>query len=265
MKRILPLIATLLFSACSIDVDYHMPAARFSIPETTGGTLKDLKVKGKAQINTGSSHKITLGEVYSFLVFNISPNVSTGASLDKTWAFGAKADLSLLESLDIFYRAVYDSPDLVGLKLQLIGKPATAKEEGFKLAISGAWGSSEKDEGTLTLNGNGNPDRTYNATIDIDVWDVSLLAGYRFNKSGLFYLNGFYSYYDTDGELTSNTFSPEKVGGASRSYGGLLGLHLTTANGAAFFNIEAGATHARWEDQLDTTSFTSGGSLGFYF
>lgn len=242
-----------------------MPAARFSIPETTGGTLKDLKVKGKAQLNAGSSHKITLGEVYSFLVFNFSPTVNTGESLDRTWAFGAKADLSLLERLDVFYRAVYDSPDLVGLKFQFIGEPSSKKSEGFKMALSSAWGASEKDEGTLTLNGNGNPDRQYNATIEVTVWDLSLNTGYRYSDRGLVYLNTFYAYYETEGELTSNTFSPEKVAGTSRSYGALLGLHLNTANQRAFFNIEAGATHARWEKSLDTTSFTSGATIGFNF
>ena len=265
MNKILLLLGTILITSCSIDVDYHMPAARFSTPETTGGSLVGLKIKGDAQVNFGTSNKITLGEVYSIVVFNLDPTVSTGTSIDRSYAFGAKAALSLLEKLDIYYRAVHDSPDLVGLKFQVFGASEAEAKEGFKMALAAGHGASDKSEGTLAVSNNGSSKRDYSASIKVKAWDVALINGYRTSKSSLYYLNTFYSAYKTHGKLTSVSFGTENVKGTSRSYGGLLGFKFSTENERAYFLLELGATHARWEKQLDTTGFTSGAGIGLKF
>ena len=133
------------------------------------------------------------------------------------------------------------------------------------MAITSAWGGSDKSEGTLNVDQNGSNPRTYNANIKVTVWDVSLITGYRFHKQGLVYLTGFYGYYDTEGELTSNSFATEKVRGKSRSYGGLLGLSFTTDNERAFVGLEAGVTEAKWESHLDTMNMSGGLNMGFTF
>lgn len=265
MKKILFLLGTILISSCSIDVDYHMPAARFSTPETTGGTIDGLKIKGDAQLNIGSSNKITLGEVYSIVVFNLDPTVSTGTSIDRSFALGAKASLSLLQKLDIYYRAVHDSPDLLGLKFQLFGASEAESKEGFKMAIAAGYGASDKSEGTLSVSNNGSSNRDYSASIKVKAWDVNFINGYRTSKSSLYYLNTFYSTYKTEGLLSSTTFANVNVRGTSRSYGGLLGFKYSTENDRAYLLLEVGATHARWEKQLDTTGLTTGGALGIKF
>lgn len=265
MKKIIILLGTLLITSCSIDVDYHMPAARFSTPETTGGSLVGLKIKGDVLVNLGNSNKITLGEVYSIVVFNIDPTVSTGASINRSFALGAKANLSLLEKLDVYYRAVHDSPDLVGLKFQIFGASETEAKEGFKMAIASGYGASDKSEGTLAVSNNGSTKRDYAASIKVVAWDLNFINGYRTSKSSLYYLNTFYSTYKTEGQLSSSSFATENVRGTSRSYGGLLGFKYSTENDRAYLLIELGATHARWEKQLDTTGLTTGAAIGLRF
>ncbi|MBK25587.1 MAG: hypothetical protein CME70_16440 [Halobacteriovorax sp.] len=265
MKKILILLGTIFITSCSIDVDYHMPAARFATPETSGGSFVDMKLKGNAQLTVGTSQKITLGEVYSIAVFNIDPSVNTNASIDRSFAFGANAHLSLIERMDLYYRAVHDSPDMLGLKFQFIGDPEAASTEGVKMAIAAGYGSSDKSEGTLTVSNNGASQRDYSASIEVDAWDLNLISGYRTSKTALFYLNTFYSTYKTEGKLTSISFGTENVKGTSRSYGALFGMKYSTANERAYFLLELGATHARWEKQLDTTGFTSGLGLGIKF
>ncbi|MFT6068974.1 MAG: hypothetical protein ACJAT2_002219 [Bacteriovoracaceae bacterium] len=264
-KNIILIIGTILISSCSIDVDYHMPAARFSTPETTGGSFVDLKIKGEAQINVGSSNKITLGEVYSIVVFNIDPTVSTQASLDRSFSFGGLAHLSLVERLDLYYRAVHDSPDLIGLKFQFIGAPEAKSEEGLKMALAMGFGSSDQSEGTLNVSNNGSNPRSYSASIEVEAYDLNLITGYRTSKSSLYYLNTYYAAYKSEGKLSSTTFGTENVRGTSRSYGGLFGFKYSTKNDRAYLLLEVGATHARWEKQLDNTSFTSGAAFGVRF
>lgn len=242
-----------------------MPAARFSTPETTGGTLVDLKLKGNAQLTVGTSQKVTLGEVYSIVVFNIDPTVSTQASIDRSFAFGANANLSLIERMDIYYRAVHDSPDMLGLKFQFIGAPEAKSEEGIKMAVAMGYGASEKSEGNLTVSNNGASARDYSASIEVDAWDLNLISGYRTSKRSLYYLNTFYSTYKTEGKLTSTTFGVENVRGTSRSYGALFGMKYSTSNDRAYFLLELGATHARWEKKIDTTGLTSGLGIGLKF
>lgn len=242
-----------------------MPAARFATPETTGGSFVDLKLKGNAQLTVGTSQKITLGEVYSIVVFDLDPTVSTQASIDRSFAFGANAHLSLIERIDLYYRAVHDSPDMLGLKFQFVGAPEAKSEEGLKMALAMGYGASEKSEGTLTVSNNGASSRDYTASIEVDAWDINLITGYRTAKSSLFYLNTFYSTYKSEGKLTSVSFGTENVRGTSRSYGGLLGMKYSTKNDRAYFLLELGATHARWEKSIDTTGLTSGLGIGLKF
>ena len=100
-----------------------MPAARFATPETSGASLIEGEVRAEIQNSIGTSHKITLGEVYSLTVFKIDPTVTTGAKIERSFALGANAQFGLFKRLDVYYRLVHDSPDIAGLKFQFWGAP----------------------------------------------------------------------------------------------------------------------------------------------
>ena len=133
------------------------------------------------------------------------------------------------------------------------------------MAIAAGYGSSDKSEGTLSVSNNGATERQYSATIAIDAWDVNLISGYRTSKSSLYYLNTYYSTYKSEGKLISELYPSQNARGTSRSYGALLGMRYTFPVELLFIQGEVGATHARWEKNLDTTSFTTGVSGGVQF
>ena len=95
---------------------------------------------------------------------------------------------------------------LLVLSTSLLVTQDLREKRGWKVAITSAFGTSEKDEGTVTVDNNGSNARTYSAKLDSTLYEASLLIGNRLSPSFIVYLSSSYAYYDVKSNLSSSDF-----------------------------------------------------------
>lgn len=241
-------------TSCALDIDYHMPANRFDSPEVSGHFLG-----GKVEVNMASTHKVTLGEVYEDIFFNSGSHSIDSQYIDSSVTFNLAGDLGLLPRLDIFYRALYDSTDIVGFKFQFLGKGRNAKEKGWKAALSLGYGSEELDDDDLTItNSDNGATKTISSKLSTKAYDASLMFGHRFTPSILLYLNNYFTHYEVDGYILDQDGTSLSANGISHNYGSLLGVRLGED---AYFVLEGGFSRGDYEsvaNNLWSIGFSSG-------
>lgn len=222
MKWLASLISLFLLCSCALDIDYHMPSNRFDTPEVSGVFLG-----GDVSVSHAAGHKVTLGEVYEDIIFHSGIHASAGQYIEKADTINLKADLGLLPRLDFFYRSNYDSTDIVGAKVQLLGSGRAAKQNGFKLAATFGLGSESLDDDELTIVNDQNGTSTkITSSLKTRAYDVSLNAGHRFNSWLIVYLNTYYTFYRINGDLSASDGTDYSSKGNSKNYGSLLGFRL---------------------------------------
>lgn len=263
MKNLTLIFTLLSFTSCSIvDIDYHMPMTKFDTSETIGSELlgSDVDYRFQVQSGIGATHKVTLAEVIDPIIFN--ERINEDSSIDNSAHLNASAALAIIPRLDITYRKGIDSPDMFGIKFQFLGQGEVQRKEGWSGSVTAKIGGGEKDEGSIIARNSTSSDtRSYAANIDFKNYESSLIFGYRVNKSSIFYLNNFYTYYDVTSNLTSSTYAPVEVNGISRQYGSLLGAKFISENDV-FLILEGGLVKATWENTNEEVSGSYGLSLG---
>lgn len=217
------LIALLILFAlvgCSTDIDFHMPSNRFDTPEVSGKLFK-----GAGEVGYVDSHKVKLSEASDDFVFS-SSSVSADQTIHKSWNLNLAAELGLWKRLDLVYKTYSDTPSVFGLKFQPFGTTYMDREEGgkHKFSVFVGWGRQHKSDGSMNVADDSGTSRKYDTDLTIQKYDSSLTYGYRHDIDSLFYLTGFYTYYDVESTLSSSEFSPVQVEGIARSYGALFGI-----------------------------------------
>lgn len=258
---ILLIILTFTVSCSLVDIDYHMPAAQFETSEVSGNSFfqNNSKVRGHLQAGYGSSQKFTLAEVYETFIFG--QTISTDAELEASATWTGMFSWGMVDGLDISIKNSGDSPMTIGLKYQFLGKSESQGDKGWSSSLLARYGGSEKDEGTANVT-SGGQSRTYNATLEITVYEFALISGYRFTKSWLMYLNTFHNIFDTHSVLKSSQFSDVTVDGYSRQTGALWGNKFTSSPNGVYLLIELGAVKGGFEKYIDHTYFSGGLTLG---
>lgn len=248
------LLLLILLTSCATDIDYHVPLTRFDSPETKGKFLA-----GEVGNTFGSSHKIVTAEVAETIFPDLfDANVDKDTELSRSSHLTLGAALGLLERLDASFQKYGDGPSVVGVKFQFLGKPELDTETGFKGALKVGYGYMDENEGELTVNLAGSGTRTYSGEIDVDVYDASLILGYRVNPLAVTYVNGIYSYHETKSTLKSNTFPSIIVNGVVRTYGGLAGIRIGNPKNHFFIKLETGYVRTRWEQHLSKNTVPFG-------
>ncbi|MFI5391744.1 MAG: hypothetical protein ACHQYQ_10315, partial [Bacteriovoracales bacterium] len=185
----------LLFVGCAVNnVKYRMPSNRFNTPEVTGGSLFTLDLKGRANVNYGSSNRVNTSDV-------IGPSVGASDPAEKiietSSQLGARLDLSILDRMDFYWEYTLYSPSTVGLKWQFLGKTEEAFGQGWKSSLTAGFGNSSTGEREIPMPGE-SPPIFVRGTNDTDVYDFYWMIGYRFPERLLLYLNLNYTIYENE-------------------------------------------------------------------
>jgi hypothetical protein len=256
------LLLLFLISSCAkVDVDYHMPLNRYETPEVRGE-----RWDGYLSLNGSSTQKVTLTEVYDDTIFKTGPSVDNEPKMEKSFALGLRAGVNLFENFDVFYRGVFDSPDQVGMKYQMMGEPNNKLTVGHKMAVSFAFGSTDRSDGDLTLQSDvSSQTRSYNSNLKISSWDFAWLYGYRTYDWLLLYSNVFWTQYKVESSLTSNVHPDVDVTGIAKTKGLLLGARFNGRKSHGFFTLEGGVVNTNWNGDINTSTYTLGADIGFIF
>ena len=255
-------------SGCSTKVSLiNQPQLlHFSTPETSGGWGN-----GHVSVSLASGEsKYLFGSVDSLDPTSLNVTNSTKESIERT---GGRLDLNLwvglLENLDVFIIPKGGAGETVGIKIQLLGSPHSAKEEGYKLSVEARYSSIHETDtggtniGTVfidSLFGGNTPTADINTNAKSS--DFSANIGYRYNPNDLIYFNTFINNNSFSGELSYDALGIYRaVATSSKSFGALLGYHYTTdANG--FFNAEIGLAKTSWDNRGSVTATPVGISWG---
>lgn len=255
MKYLFSFFSLFVLCSCALDVDYHMPANRFDTPEVSG-----VLFGGDVSLSYAAGHKVTLGEVYEDIIFHSGVHASAGQYIEKADTINFKADLGFLPRLDFFYRANYDSTDIVGAKIQIVGSGRATKQNGFKLATTFGLGSENLDDDEMTIaNDQNGTSKKITTSLKTRAYDVSLIAGHRFNSWLIVYLNNYYTFYRINGELSASDGTDYSSKGNSKNFGSLLGFRLGEG---LYLSAETGYSKGRYED-LEQEIWLLGVNSGF--
>lgn len=242
-----------LLASCSTQLKYEMNNVKLLSPETKGKFLK-----GDIGLGVQQTHKVILTEAFDVVIFNLNTAVAVN-TVENGSEFSLPINLGLLERLDF-----YTLDSKYGLKFQFYGDSELKRTEGFKAAIALAYGhDTPKSENVIYTSSTSN--RTYSTSIDVDSFEISLIAGKRFNPSNLFYLNVFRDQYNYEGQLSSSQFSPINVKGKSSNTGLLAGYLVSNSSKETMliWKLEGGVVRGKLQDYSDKTSGAYGTSISF--
>ncbi len=254
------LILLFLVGCATNNVRYRMPTSRFNTPEVTGGSLFTLDLKGRANVNYGSSNKVSTSDVIADVV-----GVDSAESvIEETSQLGARIDLSILDRLDFFWNYTINAPSMVGFKWQFLGKTEEAFNQGWKSALVAGFGSSTTGEKLIPTEGESTPTFVPGKN-DTDAYDLNWMVGYRFPERLLLYLNLVYTLYDN--ELTYKQGSSEKEMKAfeSENLGAILGLQYYFKEKTSFMIVELGYSEGEVKDVAKNEILSAGINFGWRF
>lgn len=258
MRVILILGLLCFFASCSSTLDFHVPTQSFSSPEVVGKTLAV-----KTQASFSNSTKYRLARLEQAAIFSSQVNVSTEEGTTKDNVFNATLGLGLGNAVEATYRAYTDSPDLLGAKVQIVGRDGVKKNEGIKLSVFGGYGSGEVDNKTLSASNGSGTTREYNSVLDIKAYELGTSLGYRVNQYLLPYLSYAYRSYDSEGTLTSSGLSDQVINGRAKVQSAQVGILLSKEK--LFLQFEGGFAKSKWRDAEERDDYTLGASLGLQF
>jgi hypothetical protein len=252
------LLILLLLSSCSSTLDFHVPTQSFSSPEVVGETLGF-----SAQTSFTNSTKFRLASLEQSAIFSSQVDISTEEGTSKDNTLNGTAALGLGQAVEAIYRRYTDSPDLLGAKVQLLGRDGPKKNEGWKMTLHGAYGKGEVDNKSLSVSNGSGTTRVYNSVLDIKAYELGGSFGYRMNEYFLPYLSYNYRSYDAEGNLSSTSFTDQVINGRAKVRSTQLGILLN--KNKFFIQFEGGHARSSWRNAKDRDDYTLGLSLGLKF
>lgn len=178
LDRIIVMVKYLLFifvfSSCAQRV--KVPINRFHTPETIG---MGVEVEHREM-------------AFSHGVFDFTGNRTDNALvMSKASDQELYLGLGVSTNIDFFLRIPEESSSMLGVKVQLMGAPKKARSTGHQVAFTLGMGS-ERDKF----------DNEVEIDLKSDVQDYSLIHGYRFSNSFLFYDGISLSTYSFEGTIS---------------------------------------------------------------
>jgi hypothetical protein len=246
---------------CAVNnVKYKMPAARFNTPEVTGGSLFTLDLKGRANVNYGSSNRVSTTDV---VADSIGVN-SSGEIIEDSSQLGARLDLSIFDRMDLYWNYTMDSPTTLGIKWQFVGFTEQEFKEGWKSSITAGFGSS--DTGSKLIPIENAASTTYiEGTNETDVYDIYAMIGYRFSGPALLYLNLNYTLYKNELSYEKANAEEEIKNFDSENLGVILGFQYYFKSKESFLLVELGYTMGDVEPVSENDILTGGINFGWRF
>jgi hypothetical protein len=264
--KVLSLLLVLV--SCSLSkVDYKMPSTRFQTPEVTGGSLFQMEIKGRANVNYASSNRVTTA---SHLQDAIGPTDTNNLTVESAGQLGVKLDISVLDRLDLFWNLTIGSPAVGGFRWQWLGETEDKHARGWKGSITAGWGKSSSDPKIFPIT-TASLDEDYLIKNDMWVYDVSIQFGYRFNERFILYANGFFNAYNSDILMVpiddeDNTEEDTELNLKSDNFGGILGVQYYFKNKVSFVNLEVGGSKATLSvDDVTNSDLALGVNFGWIF
>lgn len=266
-------LALLIFLGGCASTELKGPQSHFNLPESLGGTLQDSIWSLEAGLNSN----VTIEPIKDPSLRPVDLAQVPYTSSDT--ALLAKADVSLMRWLDMYFRVGNDSePTQLGFKFQFIGKSISESQPGdWSLATVAGYGrSSSKSvgskEGDETAGTAPSADTfPWKAKSEIELFDFSIVAGYRMNEDTLIYAGPFATYYKynlyIDHFPSSNGADKKTVSYEDNGHGQAVGFHLGThlkVSTDSFLNLEWDVLKSSFEDNEKSWDFLSG-SMGTRF
>lgn len=150
--------------------------------------------------------------------------------------------LGVSPNVDLFYRLPEESTGLLGLKVQVLGGPAKARENGNKLAFTIGMGANRD-----TFKG------TYEVELKSQAQEYSLVHGYRFSPLILVYEGISLSKYTFSGNIKEApaSFSTDSFEYKAQN---ILGFNLGLELGSPSFKLklEYGTQKIEWTNTDST-------------
>jgi len=239
-----------LIGCAPASLTYKPSLLHFSTPEVSGGWGS-----GTAEFQiAANTPEYLLAPLYQNGAFN-SVGLDRASYLDPTETLvKINAWLGVFENTDIYL----GTDRLLGAKIQLLGGSRFSHEKGFKVALSAKGGTRiNRDNGFFSSS----LGRISSSSHTVDVIDVALNVGYRYNPHLLGYLNSFSSKNDVSGKLVGGGVVHE-INVTSRSYGFLLGVNVSNDKNG-FITFEIGRAQTTWLGLDAVKSNPLGASLGY--
>lgn len=243
-------------SSCSSTLDFHVPTQNFQTPEVVGDT-----VGFRGQMTYTNSTKFLLAKLEQSTIFSSQIDVSTEEGTIKDNVLNFTAGLGLGNAVEVTYRAYSDSPDLLGLKVQILGRDGGKREEGVKLSVFGGYGAAEVDNSNLTASNLNGGTRSYNSTLDVKSYEIGTVVGYRFTSWFLTYLGLNYRGSEAEGNLTSDSYPNQVLRNDAIIRSAQLGFQLNS--GEKYVLLEGGFATSIWKGLASRDDYTLGLSVGF--
>ncbi|MEC7276779.1 MAG: hypothetical protein VXV96_10700 [Bdellovibrionota bacterium] len=257
MKYWLIFFPLFIFS-CSSTLDFHVPTQNFSTPEVVGDTL-DIRT----QVTYTNSTRFELASLERDNIFSSSATISTEKGTTKDNVLNGNIGIGLKDFMEFTYRSYSDSPDLFGVKFQLVGRDQGEKKEGLKLSLLAGYGNSTTDNDTITATNGSGTTRTYTTKLDVESFEVGGVIGYRVNHWFLPYLAYNFRSSDAKGLLSSAVFTDVNLRNKAKVFSTQLGIQLNSQD--SYFLFEGGHNRSEWGGLEPLDDYTLGLALGLVF
>ncbi len=247
------LVFLISFTLASCAVNLKMPTGRFDSPETMG--IQGSKELSLLSVQGSQDFELTR-DFYTTPVDTGNP-IQSQSYLN----YGAKGAVALSPSLDLSFKYLVDAQPMFQIKHQFLGEPLSEHvERQFSAALIFGLGYAEASP-SRTVSG-----ITITNSHVTEVLDVALSLGYRIDKSWLFYISPWFTFYHFKGErerteLLVPTLS--EYSGSGRILGYSVGIEWLPI-GRAVLRVEGSYTKAGVA-QNSETGFFVGAQGGFFF
>lgn len=208
-----------------------------------------------------NSTKFLLAQLEQSTIFSSQIDVSTEEGTVKDNVLNLTGGLGLGNAVEITYRAYSDSPDLLGAKVQILGRDGGKRERGVKFSVLGGYGSGETDNSTISASNLSGGTRSYNSTLDVKSYELGAVLGYRLTNSFLVYLAANYRSSEAEGNLTSASFPDQVLRNDAIIRSGQLGIQVNKDE--KYVLLEGGFATSIWKGLASRDDYTLGLSVGF--
>jgi len=256
MRKVIFFSTFCFISSCSTTIDYQGSTNTYTSPEVAGETMG---ISG--QLEFGNSTKFSLATLEQSNIFSSNINVDLSSGMAKDNVLSAQAALGLGKKFELYYRALADSPDLLGGKFQVLGEGAIKKADGFKLLVFGGYGPGMDDDEKFTATNGSGGSREYDSKLNVSMYEFGISLGQRFKKMYIVYLTPFYREFKADATLTSTSYPTVQINKKSIVKGCNVGVRLETDT-KFFINLEAGYAHSQYSSTIQRDDYTLGGAAG---
>lgn len=255
MRRIWSLIPFFLVG-CSSTIDFHVPTQNFMTPE-----VEDDEFSFRTQLSFQNSTRFELASLERGDIFDDGSGlVDTEQGTVKDNLLTGMLGLGLSNTVEVFYRAYADSPDVIGAKLQILGRTGQPTR-GPKLAVWMGGGSSEYDNDTFSPSSLTGDTREYTYESEGFIYEVGVVAGFRLNSKVLPYLSAAFRRTLAESRLTSDTFENLTIKNQAIIKNVVLGLQ-TRFDSGTYFMFEGGYASSEWKGIESRDDYSLGISIG---